>query len=141
MTLLEAAHKVIDLARKVHDYYATELPKRHRHYPLIGPDEESAPAPPEEKELRAFLASLREEMVYQLIVIMYLGRGDFGAEGLAGYYQALRGTLGDPEHATSQLMDKAALADYLAEGLEELRNHGIDVDKMPLKKVKLRKRR
>ncbi|MFI5457903.1 MAG: DUF3775 domain-containing protein [Isosphaerales bacterium] len=140
MTLSEAAHKVIDLARKVRDYYATELPKRHPHYPLVGLDEESAPSPPAEKELRAFLASLSEEMVYQLMLIMYLGRGDFGVEDLAGYYEALKGTLGDPEHAASQMTDKAPLGDYLSDGLQELREHKIDVDKMPLKRVKLRKR-
>ena len=99
-----------------------------------------APAPPEEEELTAFLGSLSEEMVYQLILIMYLGRGDFGIDELAGYYQALKGTFGDPQHAASQLTDKAPLADYLVDGLEELRKHKIDVDKMPLKKVKLRKR-
>jgi hypothetical protein len=139
MTLLEAAHKVIALAREVRDYYAAELPKRHRHYPLVDLDEESPPAPSAERELRAFLSSLPEETVYQLILIMYLGRGDFGVDDLAGYYKALNGTFGDREHAVSQMTDKAPLADYLSDGLEELRKHRIDVNKMPLKKVKLRK--
>ena len=59
MKLSEAANRVIELARKVRDYYAAELPKRHRHYPLVGFDEETAPPPPEEKELRDFLTRLR----------------------------------------------------------------------------------
>jgi len=141
MTLSEAAKRVIDLARKVREYYDTELPKRHPNYPLVDPNEESAPPPPEETELRAFLAALPEELLYQLTLIMYLGRGDFGTDDLAGYYEALKGTIGDPEQTTSQMMVyKAVLADQLSDGLEELRQHKINVDKMPLKKVKVRKR-
>jgi hypothetical protein len=140
MNLSEAANKVIDLARKVREYYATELPKRHPNYPVVGLDEESAPPPPEEKELRDFLSKLSDEMIYQLILIMYLGRGDFGTDDLAEYYETLKGTFGDSEHAASQMTDKAPLADYLLDGLEELRKHKINVDKMPLKKVKVRKR-
>jgi hypothetical protein len=139
MNLSEAANRVIDLARKVREYYATELPKRHPNYPVVGLDEESVPPPPEEKELRAFLKTLPEEMIYQLILIMYLGRGDFGTDDLAGYYESLAGTFGVPEHAASQMMEKAPLADYLSDGLDELRKHKINVDKIPLKKVKVRK--
>jgi len=140
MNLSDAANRVIELARKVRDYYASELPKWHPNYPLVGLDEESAPPPPEERELRDFLATLSDDMIYQLILVMYLGRGDFGTDDLAGYYEALKGTFGGPEHAVSQMMDKAPLADYLSDGLEELRKHKINVDKMPLKKVKVRKR-
>jgi len=140
MNLSDAANRVIDLARKVREYYASELPKRHPNYPVVGLEEESAPPPPEEKELRDFLSTLSEEMIYQLILIMYLGRGDFGTDDLAGYYATLKGAFGDPEHAASQMMDKAPLADYLLDGLEELRKHKINVDKMPLKQAKVRKR-
>ena len=139
MTLSKAVDKVIDLARKIHDYYASELPKWHPNYPLVGLDEESAPAPSEERELRTFLASLSKETINQLILLMYLGRGDFGTDELAGYYETLKGTFGDALDSTSQMTDKAPLADYLSDGLEELRKQGIDVDKLPLKKVKLRK--
>ena len=104
-------------------------------------DEESAPPPPEEKELRDFLTALSDEMIYQLMLIMYLGRGDLGTDGLAEYYETLKGTIGDPEDAASQMMIyKATLADELSDGLEELRKHKINVDKIPLKKVKVRKR-
>jgi hypothetical protein len=116
------------------------LPKRHPNYPVVGLDEESVPPPPEEKELKDFLSTLSDEMIYQLILIMYLGRGDFGTDDLAGYYETLTHTFSDSEHAASQMMDKAPLADYLLDGLEELRKHKINVDKMPLKKVKVRKR-
>lgn len=139
MKLSEAATRVIDLARKVHDYYAAELPKWHPNYPLVGPGEESAPPPPEEKELRAFLAALPAEMISQLTLIMYLGRGDFGTEDLAESYEALNGTTGVSELAVSQMMDTAPLGDYLSDGLEELRKHRINVDRLPLKKAKVRK--
>jgi hypothetical protein len=140
MNLSEAAYKVIDLARKVREYYDTELPKHHPKYPLIGLDEEGPPPPPEEKELRALLATFSDEMIYQLILIMYLGREDFNTDDLAGHYQGLKNTFGDAEHAIAQMMGKAPLADYLSDGLEELRKHNINVDRMPLKKVKVRKR-
>jgi hypothetical protein len=139
MKLSEVANRVIDLARKVRDYYATELPKRHPHYPLVGPGEETAPPPPEEKELRAFLARLSEDVIYQLVLIMYLGRGDVGTDDLAGAFQALKGTFGDAEHAASRLIRIAPLADELSDGLEELAKHKIDVDGLPLKKVRVRK--
>ncbi len=140
MKLSEAASRVIDLARKVRDYYAAELPKRHPHYPLVGLDEQSVLPPPQEKELRDFLSSLSEESVYQLMLVMYLGRGDFGTDDLAGCYHALKGTFGDQKHAASQMMDKAPLADYLSDGLEELRKHHIDVDGMPLAGATVHKR-
>ena|SRR5438128_2373568 len=140
MRLSEAANRVIELARKVYDYYSTELPKWHPNYPVVGLDEESAPPPPEEKELRDFLSGLSEDMIYQLMLIMYLGRGDFGIDDLASNYETLKGSFGDPEHAAAQMMDKASLADHLVDGLEELRKHQINVDRMPLKKVKMRKR-
>jgi hypothetical protein len=141
MTVSEAAHRVIDLARKVRDYYATELPKRHPNYPLVGFDEESVLPPAEEKELRDYLATLSDETIYQLILIMYLGRGDLGTNDLEESYETLRGTIGDSEQAVSQMMIyKATLADELSDGLEELRKHKINADKIPLKKVKVRKR-
>jgi hypothetical protein len=139
VTLSKIANRVIDLAHRVREYYATELPKRHPDYPLIRQDEERVLPPPEEKELEKFLASLSEEQVYRLILIMYLGRGDFGIDELAGYYEALKGTFEDSRHAASQMMDKAPLGDYLLDGLKELRSHNIDVDKMPLKRIKVRK--
>jgi Protein of unknown function (DUF3775) len=140
MTLSEATHRVIELAREVRDYYATELPKWHPDYPLLHFDEPSAPPPPSEAELRSFRQSLPGDMIYQLLLIMYLGRGDFSTDDLAGTYGDLRDTFAKAEYAASQMLDKGPLADYLSDGVEELRQHGIDVDKMPLKNVKPRKR-
>jgi Protein of unknown function (DUF3775) len=141
MNLSKATDKVIDLARKVRDYYTAELPKRHPSYPVIGIDEESVAAPPEEQELRKFLLGLPDDLVYQMTLLMYLGRGDFGTDNLAESYEDLRGTFTEPGQAASQMIDKAPLADYLLDGLEVLRQHKISVDKLPLKKVQVRNRR
>lgn len=139
MRLSEATNRVIDLARKIREYYAAELPKRHPNYPVIGINEESAPPPPEEAELKEFFLALPKDLIYQLILIMYLGRGDFGTDDLPGYYQALKNAFGKTQDAISQMMDKAPLAEYLLDGLDELHKHKIDVDKLPLKKATTRK--
>jgi hypothetical protein len=143
MTLSEVANRVIEHARKVHNYYDTELRKRYPHYPLIYPgeeDEESVPPPPEEIALKDFLGSLSEEMLYQLVLIMDLGRQQVETDNLAGYYESLRGEGSHPEYAVSQLMNSGPLAEVLADGLDELRKHHLNVDKLPLKKPKARKR-
>lgn len=140
MTFSETIRRVIGLAREVRDYYATELPKWHPDYPVVHLDEKSAPPPPAESELRSLLTSLPDATIYKLLLVMYLGRGDFGTDDLAATYDDLRDSFENPEYAASQMMGKAPLADYLADGLDELRRHRIDVDKMPLKKAKARKR-
>jgi hypothetical protein len=139
MKLSDAANKVIELSRKVRTYYDTELPKWHPNYPLVGADEEGPPPPPEQTELKEFLSGLPDEMIYQLTLIMYLGRGDYGTEDLSESYNTLKQTFADPKHAVTQMMEKAPLADYLADGLEELRRQNINVDRMPLKKARVRK--
>lgn len=141
MNVSEAASRVIDLASKVREYYATELPKRYPNYPVVDLDEASFPPPPEEKELRDFLSTLSDELISQLILILYLGRSDFGTDDLAEYYEHLKETVGDREEMVSQMMlYEATLADELADGLEELRKRKINIDKMPLKRGKVRKR-
>jgi hypothetical protein len=128
MKLSEAANEVIALAEAIRNYWDAELPKRHPNYPFVHPGEDSGPPPPEEQKLKALLASLPEELIYQLALLMYLGRGDFGTGDLAGRYQALKATFAKPDQAASQMLGKASLADYLTDGLVELNKTGIDVD-------------
>jgi hypothetical protein len=139
MKLSEAAKRVIALAEAIRTYWDEELPKRHPHYPIVHLDEKSGPPPPEEKELQKFYATLPEDLIYKLVLIMYLGRGDFDTRDLAGHYEALKQTFGKPEWAANQMMDRAPLADYLSEGLAKLKESGIDVDRMLLKTSKPRK--
>lgn len=135
MKLSETAKEVIALAEAIRNYWDAELPKRHPDYPLVHPGEDSGPPPPEEKKLRDFLASLPEEAIYQLALIMHLGRGDFGTDNLARHYEALKRTFGKSERAASQMMEKAPLAGYLADGLAELKKSGIDVDHLTFASV------
>ncbi len=131
MKLSEAAKTVIPLARKVREYYDAKLPKWYPDYPVIDPAREGPPPPKEQRELRDFLGSLPSETIQQLILLMYLGRGDFGADDLPGSYEALKQTFGKSEWAASQMMEKAPLAQYLSDGLLELKRHRISVDDLP----------
>ena len=140
MKLSDATARVIELARKVREYYATELPKHHPNYPVIRLTDPNPPPPPEERELRSFLTTLSADMIYRLLLVMYVGRGDFGTDDLPGSYETLKNTFAKPEYAVSQMMDKAPLADYLSDALEEFRKHRINVDKLPLETAKARKR-
>ena len=79
-----------------------------------------------------FLRPLPAETVYRLILFMYLGRSDFGTDDLAGSYEALKQKFGTPERAVLQMMHTAPLAEYLSDGLLELKRHRIPVDGLPL---------
>lgn len=138
MKLSEIAKHVISLAETIRSYWAVELPKRHQDYPIVHVGENSGPPPPEEKELRDFLSSLPSDLVYKLILIMYLGRRDFDTRELPEQYEAMKETFEKPESATSQMLGKALLAEYLSDGLTELEKSGIDVDNMALEIAKSR---
>lgn len=139
MKLSEAVEKVIHLAQVIREYRETELPKRHPDYPVMKPGELPLPPPPEEKKLTKLFASLPEEMVYQIGLLMYLGRGDFDVRDLADSYRALKENFDNAAALASQLTDKAPLASYLQDGLAELRRHGIDVDRLPLRPARARR--
>ncbi|MCI0379917.1 MAG: DUF3775 domain-containing protein [Gemmataceae bacterium] len=128
MKLSETAQKVIALAEAIRKYWETELPKRHRDYPLIRAGEDSGPPPPEEKKLKNLLEKLPNNDIYKLALIMFLGRGDFGTDELPAKYKALTETFGKPEQAASRLIAKGALADYLNDGLVQLKKNAIDID-------------
>ncbi len=132
MNLSDAANKVIALASEIRKYYDAELPKWYPDYPLISPAQAGPPQPDETRELRAFLRSLPPATIYRLVLLMYLGRGDFGTDDLAGSYEALKQTFGKPEWAASQMMGKTPLAEYLSDGLLELKRHRIPVNDLPL---------
>ena len=90
--------------------------------------------------MQDFLGTLSDDLIYRLIMITKLTRGEFSADDMAGHYHALKETVGEPAEVIRTMMwDKTILADELLDGLEELRKHKMDVDKLPLKKVKVRK--
>lgn len=139
MKLSEAIRKVIDLGRKIEQYYDTELPKYHPNYPLVTLEEPEPPPPPQEKELRDLLATLSHEMTCQLLLLANLGRMYFGTEELASRFEELHGAYSQSE-AARDLMAVAPLADILLDALAELHKHKINVDRLSLKKVASRKR-
>jgi hypothetical protein len=135
MKFSETVAEVIALATAIRKYWDTELPKRHPNYPVVSPGEDSGPPPPEEKKLRNLLGALPPDEIYKLALLMYVGRGDFGTDDLAGHYETLKKRLAKPERAVTQLMDKAPLADYVTDGLAELKKKGIDVDHLAFTSV------
>jgi len=137
--LSEAAATVIALARAIRAYWEAELPMRHPDYPVMHTDEDSGPPPPGNAKLKQFLAGLPADMVYQLLLVMSLGRGDFGTADLAEHFEQIKTTFGKPEWAILQMMDKAPLADYLIDGLDKLNRSRINADKLFSKASNMRK--
>ncbi len=122
----EAAAKVIALAQVIRSYWNEELPKRHPNYPIVDPFEDSGPPPPEEAELEEFLEGLPPNWIYQLILVMYLGRGDFGTPDLPAQFEYVKTMFRKPEWAISQMMGKGPLPRYLANGLDRLKRDKIN---------------
>ncbi len=135
MSLSTTSQEVVSLARAIRNYWDAELPKRHPDYPIVHSGEDSGPPPPEEKQLQALLMDLPEDTLYKLALIMYLGRGDFRAEDLPRQFEYLKNTFTKPEWVISQMIEKASLADYLTDGLAELKRHEIDLDHLTLTPV------
>jgi hypothetical protein len=75
---------------------------------------------------------LPDDLVYQLALITYLGWGDFDVNELARRYEALKEDFATPAMAIELLIGKASLADYLTEGVEELKKKRLDIDHLPL---------
>jgi len=136
MRFSDTATKVIDLATAIRDYWNTELPKRHPNYPIVSPGEDSGPPPPEEAELKSFLETLPDEEIYKLVLLKCLGRGDLGTEHLPMHYRTIKDRFRKREHAITQMEGKAPLADYLADGMAELKKRGIDMDELMFAPVK-----
>ncbi len=139
MKLSEAVKKVIDIATVMREYWETELPKRHPDYPIANPWEAPVPPPPEEKELEKFFASLPGNLVNQIWLIMSLGSGYFDVQDMPDYYKTLKKNFGSPKELTALMIANAPLADYLRDGLTELKKNKMDVDRLPLKPAKVRK--
>lgn len=135
MKLSDAIAEVIRLATAIREYWNAELPKRHPLYPVVSPGEDSGPPPPQESQLRRFLDDLSDEQIYQLILVMYLGRGDFGTDDLTKHYRMVKDRFPRRESAIAQMVGKAPLADYLTDGSAELHGSGIDIDQLAFEPV------
>jgi hypothetical protein len=63
---------------------------------------------------------------------MYLGRGDFDTSDLAAEYQTIREDFDKPSAVIAEMMEKAALGEYLQEGMTILKTQQINLDKLAL---------
>ncbi len=131
MALSDVVKEVMTLANAAHQYWERELPKRHPNYPLVNEGEDSGPPPPEETKLEEMLEHLPDEVIWQLALIVYLGRGNFARDDLPTSYKKIKREFEKPEWAVNQLLVMSPLADYLSMGLEALNKRGIDLDTLP----------
>ena len=63
---------------------------------------------------------------------MYIGRGDYSADHLSESVWRLKEIFEKPELAVAQMTGSGTLAEYLLDGLEHLKKHDIEVDKLNL---------
>jgi len=80
--------------------------------------------------LRSFLLGLPPEMLYELLLVMHLGRGDFTTNDLDENREKLKNTFYTRKLASSQMILKSALASYLADGLEKLKKNGFNANRL-----------
>jgi hypothetical protein len=73
-------------------------------------------------------------VIYLLMLIMYIGRRDFGRKvrinSFWRRYKEVRLRFETAEEAVTQMMEKVPLPGYLEEGLRLLAKNGIEVDEL-----------
>ena len=132
MKLSEVVGEVIRLDDTSRAYWDRELPKRHPHYPIIRAGEDSAPAPPEDAQIQALLKGLPDNQLYALILLTYVGRGDFSADDLLHGYENIKEAFPSRDLAIAQLKQNTTLAEYLTDAMEEIRKRRIELDKLEI---------
>jgi hypothetical protein len=132
MKFSQTVNKVLALAEAVRDYWNVELPKRHPDYPFVNEGDEDGPPPPEQKKLKKLLASLPEDSIYKIALIMRYNRGPSGKKCPTDNLEVVKQWYETPEEAAVLIADNAALADELSYGLEEMKIAGFDVDHLTL---------
>jgi hypothetical protein len=128
--LSDVVAEVLRLATAIRKYWAAELPRVHPDYPMIRPNDPVEKPPKEEKQLNSYLKDQSADNVYRLALIMYLGRGDFDVDDLAGQYEKLKDNFENPEAVIVQMTEKAPLADYIMEGVGELKRNRLDINNL-----------
>lgn len=130
MKLSQAIQELTRLGNASRQYWDIELPKHHPRYPVIRAEDDSAPPPPEDAEIQALLESLPEDQLYVLLLLTYVGRGDFSAGDLSLAYQTMKESFPTKDLAIAQMTGQKTLAEYLTDAMEEIRKHHIDVDSL-----------
>lgn len=130
--LSEAVAEIIRLGDASREYWDRELPKHHPRYPVIGPDETPPAPPPEDSQIQTLLESLPENQLYAVMVLAYLGRGDFSAGNLSHAYQEMKESFPSRPLAVAQLVGTNELAEYLTDAADEMQSRHIDLDCLKL---------
>lgn len=128
MKLSEVVREVIRLGDASREYWDRELPKRHPRYPVIGPDETPPAPPPEDSQIQRLLESLPENQLYGVMVLAYLGRGDFSIDNLSRAFEEMKESFPSSTLAIAQLVGTNELAEYLTDATEEIQTRHIDLD-------------
>ncbi len=128
MKLSEAVSEVIRLGDASRAYWDTELPRRHPHYPVIRSGEDSGPPPPENARMQALLKSLPEDQLYKLLMLVYVGRGDFAATPLSSAFQSMKESFPNKDMAVAHMIGMNAIAEYLRDAVDEIHRRKMDVD-------------
>ena len=128
MKLSEIVREVIRLGEASRAYWDRELPLHHPHYPVIGAGEKPVRPPPEDARILALLKTLPEDQLYGLMLLAYLGRGDYSADDLVCAYQDLKDTFPSVDLVITQWTGDTAIADYLTDALDEMNKRHIDLD-------------
>ena len=127
MKISEALREIIRLGTASREYWDRELPRRHPRYPIIRVGEGSAPPPPEDAQIQGLLNSLRDDQIYALVLLFYLGRGDFNADHLPTF-ETIKDAFPSRDIAVAQLSGEKTLAEYLEDAMQKLQKRHIDVD-------------
>ncbi len=128
--LSEVIPKLIRLDEERSDYVFNELPKFYADWPLVGPWEDPEPPIPQKAQIRELLERLSEDLVYQLILIVYLGLQYFGTQDLAARFVEIKDEFDEPESARSFIVGLGSFASTLTDGLVKLEESQIDVDEL-----------
>jgi hypothetical protein len=128
MTFTEIARTVIDLATVASDEVQnrSEEPVFTRFYDPLMPH----PGPTTyRRELRDYLRRQPVDVIYMLLLTMYVGREGVRIRYLSQQYQYMLARFPTSQAAASQIVEKVPLPCYLETGLRSLAKNGIDVDK------------
>jgi hypothetical protein len=135
MKLSEAVREIIRLGDASRTYWDRELPKHHPRYPLIRAEEVPASPPPEDSQIQSLLESLPEDQLYALILLTYVGRGDFRVDDILPAFHTMKETFPSKNLAIAQMMGEKALAEYLTDAMEEIQKRHIEPDSIKFDRV------
>lgn len=132
MKFSEVVREVVRLGNASLQYWDSELPKYHPQYPIIRAEDKEVSPPPEAAEIEALLRSLPEKQLYSLMLLAYLGRGDFDAGHLKIGLRRIKENFPENTLVIAQLMAEQTLSEYLTDAMEEVHKRHIDLDELAI---------